>query len=123
MSCPPKLLSEVESLHSRHATTREAIMKEKQGDSMPLDWQPFVDAVHKNRRFLLTTHIRPDPDGLGSVLGLAEALTALGKEVRMVVSSIYPPRYHFMDPERRIQRFQLPGDDYRSCEVAVVLDT
>ncbi|MFO0968332.1 MAG: bifunctional oligoribonuclease/PAP phosphatase NrnA [Gemmataceae bacterium] len=90
---------------------------------MPLSWQPFVDAVRSRRRFLLTTHVRPDPDGLGSMLGLAGALAALDKDVSMVVSSVYPPRYDFMDPGKRIARFHLPGDAYRSCEAVVVLDT
>jgi phosphoesterase RecJ-like protein len=90
---------------------------------MPIDWQPLADVIQKKKRFLLTTHVRPDPDGLGSMLGLAEGLAGLGKEVGMVVSSIYPPRYDFLDPHKRIRRFQLPGDEYRSFEAAVVLDT
>lgn len=90
---------------------------------MPLSWQPFVDLVAGANRFLLTTHVRPDPDGIGSMLGLAEALQALGKEVKMVVSSIYPPRYDFLDPGKRIERFRLPGDPWRECQAIVVLDT
>src|SRR5437588_6100216 len=35
---------------------------------MPLDWTPLVEIVHRHQRFLLTTHIRPDGDGLGSML-------------------------------------------------------
>ena len=38
---------------------------------MSLDWSPLVDIVRRHDRFLLTTHVRPDPDGLGSMLGLA----------------------------------------------------
>ena len=64
-----------------------------------LDWTPFVDLVKRHQRFLVTTHIRPDPDGLGSQLGLAEALRKLGKEVRLVIASNWPPRYNFLDPE------------------------
>ena len=41
---------------------------------MSLDWSPFVDFVRRHRRFLLTTHVRPDGDGLGSMLALAEVL-------------------------------------------------
>ena len=28
---------------------------------------------------------------------------------------ILPPRYDFLDPGRRIKRFQLPGDEYRNA--------
>jgi phosphoesterase RecJ-like protein len=88
-----------------------------------LDWTPFVDLVKRHRRFLVTTHVRPDPDGLGSQLGLAEALQHLGKEVRLVIASTYPPRYDFLNPDKRIKRFTPPGDDLRDVEVVIVVDT
>ena len=48
--------------------------------SMPLDWAPFVELVRRHRRFLLTTHVRPDGDGLGSMLALADALEHAGQD-------------------------------------------
>jgi phosphoesterase RecJ-like protein len=90
---------------------------------MPLDWAPFVELVRRHRSFLLTTHIRPDGDGLGSMLALAEALRHLGKEVLLIVASVLPPRYQFLDPEGRIGRFTPPGDVLGHAEAAVVLDT
>src|SRR5690242_10438624 len=90
---------------------------------MPIEWSPFVDLVHKHRHFLLTTHVRPDPDGLGSQLGLADVLEGMGKTVQMVIASDWPPRYNFLDPQRRITRFAPPGHAYKQTEVIVVLDT
>src|SRR5438067_1026315 len=90
---------------------------------MPLDWAPLVNLVHRHKRFLLTTHVRPDADGLGSQLALADALEQHGKQVQLVISSSWPPRYDFLDPGRRIQRFQPPGDAWRDAEVVIVLDT
>jgi bifunctional oligoribonuclease and PAP phosphatase NrnA len=92
---------------------------------MPLDWSPFVDLVHRHQRFLLTTHIRPDGDGLGSMLALADALEAppLSRQVHMTVASVLPARYDFLDPARRIRRFEPPGDLYRDADAAIVLDT
>src|SRR5436853_2035647 len=90
---------------------------------MSIDWSPFVDLVRKHQRFLLTTHVRPDPDGLGSQLALADVLEGLGKDVQLVISSNWPPRYTFLDPDRRIARFRPPGTEYESAEVLVVLDT
>jgi phosphoesterase RecJ-like protein len=90
---------------------------------MPINWTPFVELVRTHQRFLITTHVRPDPDGLGSQMGLAHALEAMGKEVRLVISSNWPPRYDFLDPTRRIKRFELPGAEYRDADVIVVLDT
>jgi phosphoesterase RecJ-like protein len=90
---------------------------------MPLDWSPFVEIVHRYRRFLLTTHIRPDGDGLGSMLALADGLEQRGKQVQMVVASVLPPRYRFLDPEGRIEQFSLPGERWAGAEAIVVLDT
>src|SRR5262245_57190932 len=91
--------------------------------AMPIDWSPFVDLVRRHRRFLLTTHVRPDPDGLGSMLGLDDVLRRLGKETQLVVASAWPPRYDFLDPGRRIERFAPPGDAWRDAEAVVILDT
>jgi phosphoesterase RecJ-like protein len=90
---------------------------------MPLDWSPFVEIVRRHQRFLLTTHVRPDGDGLGSMLALTEALEGQGKEVRLVIASAFPPRYLFLDPGRRIEAFEPPGEAYRTAEAVVVLDT
>jgi phosphoesterase RecJ-like protein len=90
---------------------------------MPLDWTPFVDFVRRQQRFLLTTHIRPDADGLGSQLALAEALERMGKETRLVIASTWPPRYNFLDPERRVERFAPPGAAWRDAEAVIILDT
>src|SRR5262249_14812068 len=82
-----------------------------------------ADIVRRHQRFLLTTHIRPDGDGLGSMLALAEVLQGLGKEVHTVIASSFPPRYRFLDPEGKIQQFTPPRDRWRQAEVAGVLDT
>ena len=90
---------------------------------MPIDWSPLVNLIQRRRRLLLTTHVRPDPDGLGSKLGLADVLDNMGKEVQLVIASNWPPRYDFLDPEKRIRRFTPPGNDLREVEAVIVLDT
>ncbi len=90
---------------------------------MPLNWTPFVELVRRHQHFLLTTHIRPDADGIGSVLALAEVLESQGKRVQMVIASNWPPRYNFLDPDRRIEHFTLPGDAWREVQAVIVLDT
>jgi phosphoesterase RecJ-like protein len=72
---------------------------------------------------LLTTHVRPDGDGLGSMLALEEVLRRQGKDVRLVIASAMPARYAFLDPERRIEAFTPPGERWGDAEVILVLDT
>ena len=53
---------------------------------MPVDWTPFVEFVKRHQQFMLTTHVRPDADGLGSLQALAEAMESLGKRVERVTA-------------------------------------
>lgn len=91
---------------------------------MPLDWSPLVELVRRHQTFLLMRHVRPDADGMGSQLGLADALTRMGKTVHVVIASPLPPRYRFLDPDRTIiQNFEAPGTKYRNVDAILVLDT
>jgi phosphoesterase RecJ-like protein len=44
----------------------------------------IVEAIHARRRFVLSSHARPDGDAIGSQLAMAYALDALGKDVALV---------------------------------------
>ncbi len=91
---------------------------------MPLDWSPLVELIRSHQTFLLMTHVRPDADGLGAQLGLADALTALGKTPRVVIASKLSPRYAFLDPKREvIEEFTAPGDKFRNVDAILVMDT
>jgi phosphoesterase RecJ-like protein len=43
-----------------------------------------ADAIRARQRFVLTSHVRPDGDAIGSQLAMAYALRHLGKDVRIV---------------------------------------
>ena len=51
------------------------------------------DAIFARRRFLITSHARPDGDSIGSQLAMAYALEAMGKEVRLVNADPAPDHY------------------------------
>jgi phosphoesterase RecJ-like protein len=42
------------------------------------------DEIRRRQRFLITSHVKPDGDSIGSQLAMAYALRALGKDVRIV---------------------------------------
>lgn len=50
-------------------------------------------AVSARERFLVTSHVRPDGDAIGSQLALALALRDLGKQVRIVNRDAPPPPF------------------------------
>jgi bifunctional oligoribonuclease and PAP phosphatase NrnA len=91
----------------------------------PINWPRFADIVRTHQRFLLTSHMRPDCDALGSELGMAGILTALGKQVRIVNGQATPPNLAFIDPQKQIRALgeDVRPEDLRDVEVLMVLDT
>jgi phosphoesterase RecJ-like protein len=92
---------------------------------MLVDWQAFAKIVHDHERFVLTSHIRPDCDALGSELGMAGVLDALGKDVKIVNGQATPANLAFLDPHRRIQAIneQVSANDLTDRQVLMILDT
>jgi phosphoesterase RecJ-like protein len=92
---------------------------------MSINWPRFVEVIKSHQRFLLVSHIRPDCDALGSELGMAGILEALGKQVRIVNGQATPPNYQFIDPQRRIKAINVDVQpaDLDDVEVLMVLDT
>ena len=92
---------------------------------MKIDWPRFVEVINANERFLLTSHIRPDCDALGSELGMAEVLEALGKNVLIVNGQSTPPNLSFIDPSGRIRTIaeDVQPSDLLDRQVLMVLDT
>lgn len=66
---------------------------------MPIDWRPFVELVKRHDSFVITSHMRPDCDAIGSELGLALALRSLGKNARIINGDPVPPHIAFIDPQ------------------------
>ena len=58
--------------------------------SSAAELQQIVDAINLRRRFVISSHARPDGDSIGSQLAMAYALRALGKAVRVVNSDRAP---------------------------------
>jgi phosphoesterase RecJ-like protein len=92
---------------------------------MTIDWTPLADLVETHDRFLVTTHVRPDGDALGSEVGMAGLLRQKGKDVRVVNASPTPPRYDFLDPDSVLfEQFaaRVPEAELSDREVAIILD-
>ncbi|MET0752786.1 MAG: bifunctional oligoribonuclease/PAP phosphatase NrnA, partial [Pyrinomonadaceae bacterium] len=59
-----------------------------------------VELIENKHNFAITTHVRPDGDGIGSSLGLCWLLRSLGKTAEVIVRDSIPVSYA-----------QLPGAD------------
>ncbi len=92
---------------------------------MSIDWSPLSDLIATRDRFLVTTHVRPDGDALGSEVGMVGLLRQKGKDVRVVNASRTPPRYDFLDPTGTL--FEHYGtkatpENLKDREVVIILD-
>ncbi len=56
----------------------------------------FPDAIRSATHVVLATHINPDGDALGSILGLADILQGLGKEVFAYLEEPVSSMYRFL---------------------------
>jgi phosphoesterase RecJ-like protein len=92
---------------------------------MTINWPAFVADIRAAKNVLLTTHIRPDADALGSVLGMAKVLETLGKRARIVNGHATPPNLAFIDPEKRIQVIgqEVQIADLGDIDLLMVCDT
>jgi len=79
----------------------------------------------KARRVVLTTHVNPDGDGIGSEVALASWLRDRGAAVTVINTSPLPVVYRFLDPGGSILRFDAARDAsaIASADTIAVLDT
>lgn len=52
----------------------------------------FARAIAKQKSFLLTCHVTPEGDAIGSLLAMASLLKKIGKKVMIVCQDEFPPR-------------------------------
>lgn len=81
-------------------------------------------AFRDRERFLITTHVNPDGDGLGAELGLWAYLKARGKDARIINPDPLAPRYDFLGREGAYETYDPARHEefIANCDAVVVLD-
>ena len=90
-----------------------------------MDWTPLKAVIEQNESFLISSHVRPDADALGSELGMRAILLAMGKKVSIVNASAPPANLQFMNPpgvvlklNETVTKATMPQHD-----VVIIVDT
>jgi phosphoesterase RecJ-like protein len=79
--------------------------------------QELISALHSAHRIIAIAHIRPDGDAAGSVIGFAQALKQLGKEVVPVLKDGVPTAFQYLEGTSEVvQTFP------ENADLCVVLD-
>jgi phosphoesterase RecJ-like protein len=76
------------------------------------DLAQVLQEIQQRRRFLVTSHARPDGDAIGSTLALAQILRKMGKSAEIVLGDPVPLLYHPLPGSETIVRSSQVNGDY-----------
>jgi phosphoesterase RecJ-like protein len=87
-------------------------------------WKPIRQFIERHDAFLVTSHINPDGDAIGSEIALALFLRQLGKKVVIMNSTDMPDALRFLDPDNEIRIYGDPGsrDLIDGVDAAIIVD-
>ena len=83
----------------------------------------IIRTIREHARFVVTMHVNPDPDALGSALAMTLFLRSLGKKVELVNESPCPSWLRFMPQSRLYKVFSPARAKTLRPEVIIVLDS
>lgn len=88
-----------------------------------IDYNRIIEILKSNNSFVITTHVNPDGDAIGSELALAYFLQKLGKKFWIINHSLTPENFIFLDEEKLIQKYDAKLDDYiLNADVLLAVD-
>jgi len=89
-----------------------------------IDFKKLTDIINSNQSFLITTHVNPDADAIGSEIALHKLLSVLGKKSKIINHSSTPYNLKFLDAENFIEKFDetLHKTLFDTSDVLVALD-
>jgi len=82
----------------------------------------FADTLRQFSRFLITTHVQPDGDGIGSEVALHRHLIKIGKKAWIINPSPTPEKFEVVDPRQTIQVFE-PSMPPPQVDAVIIVDT
>ena len=109
---------------SASPVTLPPLMQQPSSDSPVPAWDDIARAIDDHQRFIVTTHVNSDGDGLGAELGLSTYLRSRGKDVRILNPDPLASRYEFLTQEGDYESYDPAVHDavIDETEVVVVLD-
>ncbi len=88
--------------------------------------QQILASLLEGSRFVITTHIRPDGDALGSEIALGQFLGALGKQVTMINAEAPPYNLYWLPGVDEVEVFDgslNQRERIASADAVIVVDT
>jgi len=83
----------------------------------------IVDAIRRHKRFLISAHVDPEGDAVGSQLALASLLKRMGKKIEIIDEDPPPASCMFLPQIKSITLYKdLKGKGAGKFDCAVILD-
>ena len=88
-----------------------------------INYNRIIEILKSNNSFIITTHVNPDGDAIGSELALAYFLQKLNKKFWIINHSPTPENYLFLDEENLIHKYNSDFDEViLHAEVLIAVD-
>jgi len=86
--------------------------------------QKIQTIIQNGKKFILTTHVNADGDGIGSEIALLHYLRELGKDVHVFNHNPTPENLEFLDRRGELQLFDATqhGEIVRAADAVFILD-
>ena len=85
--------------------------------------QPLLEACQAATHILVTTHINPDGDAVGSIVAMGRTLRCLGKQVSLVAPTALPQVAQVLADVNDIQVYERSPALPESVDLVLLLDT
>jgi bifunctional oligoribonuclease and PAP phosphatase NrnA len=88
------------------------------------EWDNIVQIIDKSQKIIITTHINPDGDALGSEIAMEQFLLSKGKQVWIINNSPIIYNYEFLDPTHHIATYSAKEHDslFARADAFLILD-
>jgi phosphoesterase RecJ-like protein len=88
-----------------------------------MELKQTVEFMKKGDNFLLSSHINPDGDGVGSILGLLGLLHSLGKKYRIICQDMPQEKLSFLKRFDEFEVFEKSMVEKLSFDHAIIIDS
>ena len=90
---------------------------------MNYNWKDLDKLIKNSKRIVLSTHEKPDGDGLGSSIAFYYYLVKKNIDVRIIQPSPYPEIYKIIDPDKIVETYNNQDQEWiKSCDLLILFD-
>ena len=88
------------------------------------NWKKLNKSIESSKRIVLSTHMNPDGDGLGSAVAMHNYISSLSIECKIIQISKFPDQYNFLNDNNIIETYDMLLHDswLANVDLALIFD-